>query len=128
MEEAVARDEVVVRERGGKYSVRFKQYLRDEDGNMRKGKPLSILRGPYTQAGTKEITELLGKGVMDFPKPSGLMRYLFSTIVNEENSKDGIFVDFFAGSCTSAHALLDLNAEDGGSRRFVCIQIGGKDF
>jgi adenine-specific DNA-methyltransferase len=121
-EKAIKNDEIVVNEKDGKFSVRMKQYLRDENGLMRKGKPVSIILGPFNQEGTAEITELLGKGVFEFPKPSALIRYFFSFVVNEQDEKDGLYLDFFAGSCATAHAIQDLNREDGGSRRFICIQ------
>ncbi|BCC16466.1 hypothetical protein BCM0075_1236 [Bacillus cereus] len=62
---------------------------------MRKGKPLSLLNGPFTQQGTKEIEETLGSNkIFNFPKPSELIKYLFSFTVNEVEEKDGIYLDF----------------------------------
>ncbi len=55
VEEAMKNNELVINEKEGKFSVRFKQYLYDESGNMRKGKPLSIFEGPYTQEGSSKI-------------------------------------------------------------------------
>ena len=122
-EEAYKNDEIVINERNGKYSVRMKQYLRDENGVERLGKPVSLLNGPFNQEGTKEIRELFGSPVFDFPKPSALIRYLCSFVIDEEPENDGIFLDFFAGSCTAAHAVLDLNETDRGKRRFVMVQF-----
>ena len=121
--EAYKNDEIVINERNGKYSVRMKQYLRDENGIERLGKPVSLLNGPFNQEGTKEIRELFGSPVFDFPKPSALIRYLCSFVIDEEPESDGIFLDFFAGSCTAAHAVLDLNEADLGRRRFIMIQF-----
>jgi adenine-specific DNA-methyltransferase len=121
---ALENDELVIKETDGKFSVRFKQYLKDENGVLRKGKPVSVLNGPFTQEGTREIEELFGRPVFDFPKPSSLLKYLYSAVINENASKDGIFLDFFAGSGTTAHAILHLNAEDGGNRKFISVQIG----
>lgn len=62
---------------------------------------------------------------MDFPKPSGLIKY----IVNAKtfNKKDAIILDFFAGSGTTGHAVLELNKEDGGHRQFIlCTNNGDK--
>ena len=67
--------DLVINEKNGKYSVRFKQYLRDENGIIRKGKPLSIITSVFNQDGTKEIQELIGRGVFDFPKPTELIKY-----------------------------------------------------
>lgn len=116
-------DEIVINERNGKYSVRMKQYLRDENGVERLGKPISLLNGPFNQEGTKEIKELFDRAVFDFPKPSSLIRYFFSFVVNDEPEDAGIYLDFFAGSCSSAQALLDLNVQRGGNRRFIMVQL-----
>jgi len=59
------------------------------------------------------------KGVFDNPKPVSLLKKILSVC----QSTDGIFLDFFAGSCTTAQAILDLNAEDGGNRKFICVQM-----
>ncbi len=124
VEEAIENNEIVVNQKSdGSYSVRYKKYARDEEGNLRKTKPVSFLDGPYNQSGTKEVEELFGKKVFDFPKPSKLIRHFFSFIINEEAEKDGIYMDFFAGSAPAAQAVMDLNFEDGGNRKFVCIQL-----
>ena len=122
-ETAYRNDEIVINERDGKYSVRMKQYLRDENGVERLGKPVSLLNGPFNQEGTKEIRELFGSPVFDFPKPSALIRYLFSFIINDQPEDDGLYVDFFAGSCPSAQAVMTLNAIDNGKRRFIMAQL-----
>ena len=119
-------DGIVINEKDGKFSVRVKQYLRDEDGVERLGKPVSILNGPFNQEGTREIQEIFGSRAFDFPKPSALVRYLFSFTINNNLESDGIFLDFFAGSGTSMHAVLELNKIDGGNRRFIAVQIPEK--
>ncbi len=123
MEEALRNNDVVIRESGGKFSVRFKQYLRDECGRMRRGKPLSLLNGPFNQEGTKEMRELFERGVFDFPKPASLIRRLCSVMINGADGKDDLILDFFAGSSTAAQAVLELNREDGGNRRFIMVQL-----
>lgn len=121
---AFENDEIVINERNGKYSVRAKQYLKDANGKERLGKPVSLLNGPFNQAGTKEVTEFLGKkGIFDFPKPSSLIRYFFSFVIDDKDDKEGIFMDFFAGSCTSAQAVLDLNVRDAGRRQYIMVQM-----
>jgi adenine-specific DNA-methyltransferase len=123
VEEALANDEIVVNESGGQLNVRVKQYLKDENGSIRKTKPLSILIGPYNQEGSKEVDALLGRDVFKFPKPSALIRFLLSLSVNERDSSDSIVLDFMAGSGTTAHAVLDLNKQDGGNRKFILVQL-----
>jgi len=122
-EKAYARGEIVINERNGKYSVRSKQYLRDENGVERLGKPVSLLNGPFNQDGTKEIKELFDTPVFGFPKPTKLIEYFASFVVNDSEDKDFIFMDFFAGSCSSAQAIMQLNARDGGNRKFIMVQL-----
>ena len=122
--EAIEKDEVVFNETNGKWSVRFKQYLRDENGVMRLGKPISIQIGPYNQDGTKEIESIFGKKIFNNPKPKELIKYLLSFVFNDIDDKNGIYLDSFAGSGTTAHAVLDLNKDDGGSRKFILIEMG----
>ena len=124
--DAYDRGEVVVNEKNGNYSVRFKQYLKDEHGVVRKGKPLSLLTFCFNQDGTKEMEELLGRGVFDFPKPTELIKYFLSLRINEKEDEDFIVLDFFSGSARTADALMQLNAEDGGKRKFVMVQVAEK--
>lgn len=120
---AIEKDEVVFNEKDGKWSVRFKQYLRDENGKMRLGKPISILIGPYNQDGTTEIENIFGNKEFNNPKPKELIKYLFSFVFDNNEDNSGIFLDSFAGSGTTAHAVLDLN-KAGGSRHFILIEMG----
>lgn len=62
-----------------------------------------------------------GKKLFDFPKPIQLIRRCIQIAPN--SSKDDIILDFFAGSGTTAHAVLEQNAEDGGNRKFICVQL-----
>ena len=72
-----------------------------------------------SQDGTKEITNLLGTKAFSFPKPAALIKYLIST-----SSEEGdVILDFFSGSATTAHAVMQLNAEDGGHRKFIMVQL-----
>lgn len=72
-----------------------------------------------SQDGTKEITSLLGTKVFSFPKPSALIKYLIST----STEKNDLVLDFFSGSATTAHAVMQMNAEDGGHRKFIMVQL-----
>ena len=72
--------------------------------------------------GFDEIHNLLGEqSLMSFPKPSKLIAKLVLSVTRE--NKDSIILDFFAGSSTTAHAVMQLNAEDGGNRQFIMVQI-----
>lgn len=121
---AIENDEVVFNKSDeDKWSVRFKQYLKDDNGNIRKGKPISIMNGPFNQDGTWEIEELFGdKNFFNNPKPSALIRRLLSFIINGDESKEFFVLDSFAGSGTTAHAVIDMNREDGGNRKFILIE------
>ena len=72
--------------------------------------------------GTREITNLFDGKVFSFPKPSSLISF-FCKICND---KDSIILDFFSGSATTAHAVMKLNAEDGGNRKFIMVQLPEK--
>ena len=69
--------------------------------------------------GTRELQSLLGKGIFDFPKPVALLELLV-TIGADETS---LILDFFSGSATTAHAIMKLNCEDGGSRQCISVQM-----
>ncbi|MCL4280724.1 MAG: site-specific DNA-methyltransferase [Flavobacteriales bacterium] len=112
-----------LRKTKGKWSVRFKQYLKDEQGQLRRAKPISILNGPFNQDGTAEQVAIFGKKTFDNPKPSELVKYLCSFILNDKDDRDGIYLDSFAGSGTTAHAVLNLNKQDGGNRKFILVEM-----
>lgn len=69
--------------------------------------------------GTRELQDLLGLGIFDFPKPLTLLKFFESIGLGT----DSIILDFFSGSATTAHAVMNLNAEDGGNRRFILVQL-----
>ncbi|MDD2438174.1 MAG: site-specific DNA-methyltransferase [Massilibacteroides sp.] len=74
----------------------------------------------HSQEGAKEVTALLEAGAFDGPKPVRLLRRLL-TLANTQ--QDSIILDFFSGSATTAHAVMQLNAEDGGSRKYIMVQL-----
>ena len=69
--------------------------------------------------GTREVATIVGKGLFNFPKPLSLLR----RIVEIASDKDSIILDFFSGSATTAHAVMELNAADGGHRKFIMVQL-----
>ncbi|HHH50020.1 MAG TPA: site-specific DNA-methyltransferase, partial [Saprospiraceae bacterium] len=71
------------------------------------------------ETSSKELQELFGCKVFDFPKPVSLIKYLTNFLVKEND----LILDFFAGSGTTADAVMQLNAEDGGNRKFVLAQL-----
>lgn len=69
--------------------------------------------------GTREVATLIGKSLFDFPKPISLVKKL----IEIASTEDAIILDFFSGSATAAHAVMKLNAEDGGNRKFIMVQL-----
>jgi adenine-specific DNA-methyltransferase len=74
-----------------------------------------------TAQGTAELRSLFDFRPFDFPKPSGLIKQLLLTAVRTD--KNALVMDFFSGSATTAHAVMQLNAEDGGHRKFIMVQL-----
>ncbi|MCI8342262.1 MAG: site-specific DNA-methyltransferase [Firmicutes bacterium] len=72
-----------------------------------------------SQDGTKEMKAIFNCIPFSFPKSYKLIKYL----VNAATSKDSLILDFFSGSATTAHAVMQLNAEDNGNRQFIMVQL-----
>lgn len=72
-----------------------------------------------SEDGNKECAGLLGNNIFSFPKPSALIKYF----LNSTTTDSDIILDFFSGSATTAHAVMQLNAEDGGKRQFIMVQL-----
>lgn len=107
----------------GTWQVATKQYLREKDGTERQGKMFSVIEDIYTQHGTNEMISIMGNAkIFPFPKPSAFIKQLLSV----GSEKDSIVLDFFSGSATAAHAVMQLNAEDGGHRKFILVQLPEK--
>ena len=77
----------------------------------------------HSQEGAQEVSKLLDGGFFSGPKPQRLMQRLL-TLANLES--DAIVLDFFSGSASTAHAVMQLNAEDGGHRKFIMVQLPEK--
>ncbi|MDX5387512.1 MAG: site-specific DNA-methyltransferase [Alteromonadaceae bacterium] len=73
----------------------------------------------YTRTGTADVVSLFGERVFSFPKPVKFIRELIQQATNEGD----IVLDFFAGSGTTAHSVMEQNAEDGGNRKFILVQL-----
>jgi len=103
------KDEVVVQKSGGKLGLYFRQ-----SGNLA---PKNFVN---FSGGTQELKELFGgKALFDYPKSTKLIKYLVSIGAHD----DSIVLDFFAGSSTTADAIMSLNSEDGGTRSFIQVQL-----
>ena len=100
---------------------RLKRYLADVQQGMT---PVTIWKYTevgHNQEGRQELKLLFdGKGYFDGPKPLRLL----NRIIRIANTKrDSVILDFFSGSATTAHAVMELNAEDGGNRKFIMVQL-----
>ena len=71
-----------------------------------------------SQDGTKEITTLFGNKAFGFPKPTSLISFIIETNTKEKD----LILDYFAGSGTTAHAVINLNREDGGKRKYILVE------
>jgi len=119
-EDSISKDEIEFVKNGDSWVVSTKQYLKNENGEIRMGKAFSIIDDIYTQHGTNEAIQVLGDAkIFPFPKPSVFIR----KIIDISMIKDGVVLDFFSGSATTAHAVMQLNAEDGGKRKFIMVQL-----
>ncbi|WP_318663405.1 site-specific DNA-methyltransferase [Treponema sp.] len=98
-----------------KWNIYTKIWLddRQEEGMT----PVDLITKWENRQSKKELTEL--KIPFDFAKPTDLIKYLIT--ISQEN--DAIILDFFSGSATTAHAVMQLNAEDGGNRKFIMVQL-----
>jgi len=103
-----------------RWNINYRVYL-EADGKMRVAKPKSVWFGPElsTDAATKTLKGLIPE-VTDFtPKPIELLK----AIIHQSMEEDDIAIDFFAGSCTFAHAMLELNQIEDVNRYFICVQL-----
>lgn len=106
---------------GNEWRVYRKDYLHGDDGEVAK----TLVKSVWTDKeitndyGRKAIKELFGSSVMDFPKSPDLM----AKLVRIGSHEDSLIMDFFSGSASTAEAVIAVNAEDGGKRRFIMVQL-----
>ena len=102
---------------------RLKKFLSEMDGGM---VPSNLWKredvGTTDQAST-DLEGLIGRGIFPFPKPVQLVQKAISYFINGNNDKDCIVLDFFAGSGTTGHAVVNQNMKDGGRRKYILVQI-----
>ncbi len=99
---------------------RKKLYLSNCKGSV----PVSLLNIELvgtTKNGTAEIQKIFGDTIFSYPKPPNLIEYIVSRF--KEDTSDFIILDSFAGSGTTAHAVLNLNKSDGGNRKFILVEM-----
>ena len=112
---------IVFKQIKGNWAVYFKQYFKvnNKDELIQRAQPyqnlIKELDGINSARGTQEVMGIFNSKKFDYPKPINLLKYLLNVHANK-NSK---ILDFFAGSGTTAQAVLELNKEDGGNRKFI---------
>ena len=94
-------------------------YEKIYEGERSTKKFTTIIDSISSSKGTKDLKSLMGGDYFDYPKPTDLIK-LFTQMMDDD---EGIILDFFSGSGTTAHAVAELNAEDGGNRRWICVQL-----
>ncbi len=108
--------EFIFNEKEQKWQVMQKFYL---EGRLKQ--PSNLWKNiEGNKKATREVKELFESNkVFDFPKPVDLLLYALRLSVNQNDT----ILDFFSGSATTAHAVMKLNAEDGGNRKYICVQL-----
>lgn len=102
---------------------RLKKFLSEMDGGM---VPSNLWRredAGTTDQASSELEDLIGRGIFPFPKPPQLIQKTISFFINGIEDKDCIVLDFFAGSGTTGHAVINQNLKDGGHRKYILVQI-----
>ena len=111
-----------------KFSIRFQRLFKKKDyktpTNFINDKQVELELNSKINIGTnetsgKELQQLDLRAIFNYTKPTSLIKYLVNFICK----KDDIILDFFSGSSTTAHAIMQLNAEDGGNRKFIMVQL-----
>lgn len=112
------RHRLIVKKVGNEYVLHKKNYRENDNGKL----PHSVILSDIarTEIGSLEVKKLFGDKVFDYPKSTRFIKHILK--ISTSNSDD-IILDFFAGSGTTAQAVMELNAEDGGNRQFILVQL-----
>ena len=101
----------------------FKRYKKDMENSFEPLHSLFAVDSEYmNQTATIEIKNIFNENIFNYPKPVVFIKNLIKSV----SDKDSIILDFFSGSATTAHAVMQLNAEDGGNRKFIMVQLPEK--
>lgn len=94
-------------------------YLKERQSDFIEKYPEALLDQFLNSQGTENLKDLEIGRYFNFPKPLALISFLCQVGCDE----DSLILDFFSGSATTAHAVMQLNAEDGGKRKYICVQL-----
>ena len=108
---------LLIQQKNGTYMFFSKNRLTESGEKLSKFK--NIIQGIHGGSGTNEMTKLLDGKYFDHPKPVQFVHHLLKIASLSQD----IILDFFAGSSTTAHATMQLNAEDSGNRQFIMVQL-----
>jgi adenine-specific DNA-methyltransferase len=112
-EKEYQKDIIIEKDAKGNYMAYTKDRLSDDGAKLMKYK--NLITNISSTTGTTELTNIFGDKIFDYPKPKELLK----RIINLSSTQNSIILDFFAGSGTTGHAVLELNKEDGGNRQFI---------
>lgn len=115
--ESLINDNRVIWPKDPSSKPRFKRYLNELSSEVTGFS--SILKTDFTSQGTRDLRDIMEMEALKFPKPVNMVK----SILEQGASSDCIILDFFSGSATTAHAVMQLNAEDGGKRKYICVQL-----
>ena len=111
--------------KSGEYQFpRLKKFLSEMEGGMVPVNLWAHQESGTTDEGSKSLEDLMSGKFFDFPKPIKLIARMLKLATRAK--EQDIVLDFFAGSGTTAHAVLDLNHQDGGNRKFILVQLPEK--
>ncbi len=115
---------IVMKNTNNGWAVYFKQYEKVNNDDKPIVRTLSYqnfinIDGANSARGTREVMDLFNGKFFDYPKPLNLIMHVENMLLKSGD----IILDFFSGSATTANAVLTLNAEDGGKRKFIMVQI-----
>ena len=98
---------------------RLKKFLSEMNGGIVPANLWYYRDVGTTDEASKDLEKLIGRSLFDFPKPIGLVKKMLDIASDSK----AIVLDFFSGSATTAHAVMQLNAEDNGKRKFIMVQL-----
>ena len=115
---------IVMKTTNDGWSVYFKQYEKVDNDDNEICRTLSYqnfinIDGANSARGTREVMGLFDGKFFDYPKPLNLIKHILNMLLQPND----VILDFFSGSATTAHAVMQLNAEDGGHRKFIMVQL-----
>lgn len=102
---------------------RLKKFLSEMEGGMVPSNLWKREEAGTTDQASAELETLIGRGIFPFPKPPQLIQKAISFFINGNEDKECIVLDFFAGSGTTGHAVVNQNMKDGGNRKYILVQV-----